>query len=86
MLTAAAEIRSSGAAEILSIEKVHRNPRYGGDLHRAYIVCVAAAGLGIEEIRDAILNARNLSHKSNRKRQQEYAASTAEKALRDQNR
>jgi hypothetical protein len=81
--------RSSGAGEIPPIEEVHRDPRYGGDLHRADIAwanMAAAAGLGQETIRDAIANARDLSHKGNRKRQLDYAARTAEKALRDQNR
>ena len=81
--------RSSRAGEIPPIEEVHRDPRYGGDLHRADIAwanMAAAAGLGLEAIRNAILNARDLGHKGNRKRQLEYAARTAEKALRDQNR
>lgn len=83
------ETRSSGAAQIPPIEEVHRDPRYGGDLHRADIAwanMAAAAGLSLEAIRDSILNARDLSHKGNRKRQLEYAARTAEKAMRDQNR
>jgi hypothetical protein len=81
--------RSSGAGELPPIEELHRDPRYGGDLHRADIAwanIAAAAGLGLEAIRDAILNARDLSHKGNRKRQLNYASRTAEKALRDQNR
>ena len=81
--------RSSEAAEIPPIEEVHRDLRYGGDLHRADIAwanMAAAVGFSLEVIRDAILNARDLSHKGNRKRQVEYAARTAEKALRDQNR
>ena len=47
----------------------------------------AAAGVGLEEIRDTILNARDLNHhKGNRKRQLDYATRTAEKATRDQSR
>ena len=87
--SAIAGTRSPGAAEIPPVEEIHRDPRYGGDLHRADIAwanMAAAAGLSLEAIRDAILSARDLSHKGNRKRQLEYAARTAEKALRDQNR
>jgi hypothetical protein len=76
--------RSSGPAQIPPIEEVHRDPRYGGDLHRADIAwanMAAAAGLRLEAIRDVILNARDLSHKGNRKRQFDYAARTAAKAF-----
>jgi hypothetical protein len=82
-----ATARSSGPDELPPIEELHRDPRYGGDLHRADIAwanMAAAAGLSLEEIRNTILNARELGHKGNRKRQLDYAARTAEKALRDQ--
>ncbi len=42
----------------------------------------AGYGLTAEEIRDAILSARDLSHKGGHKRQREYAERTAGKAVR----
>ena len=42
----------------------------------------AGYGLTAEEIRDAILGARDLSHKGGQGRQREYAERTAEKAVR----
>jgi len=87
--THTATARTSGPYDLPPIEELHRDPRYGGDLHRADIAwanMAAAAGLDLEGIRDAILNARDLSHKGNRKRQVDYAARTAEKAVRDQTR
>ena len=63
----------------------HRDPRYGGDLHRADLAWARhAAGMGLSaaEIRATLLQARDLSKKGNLKRQREYAERTAGKAVR----
>jgi hypothetical protein len=60
-------------------------PAYGGDLHRADMAWAKHAvgcGLILEQIKDDLLNGRDLSKKGNRKRQLQYAERTAEKALR----
>jgi hypothetical protein len=41
----------------------------------------AGCGLTLEQIRDELLNGRDLSKKGNRKRQVEYADRTASKAI-----
>jgi hypothetical protein len=41
----------------------------------------AGCGLTLEQIKDELLNSRDLSKKGNRKRQLEYAERTARKAL-----
>jgi hypothetical protein len=67
------------------LEEFHRDPRYGGDLHRADMAWARHAadlGLSAAEIRAALMQARNLSKKGNLKRQREYAKRTAEKAVR----
>jgi hypothetical protein len=67
------------------LEDFHRDPRYGGDLHRADMAWArhaAAMGLSAAEIRRAIMQARDLSKKGNLKRQREYAERTADKAVR----
>jgi len=67
------------------LEEFHRDPRYGGDLHRADMAWARhAAGMGLwaAEIRATIVQARNLSKKGNLKRQREYAERTADKAVR----
>ena len=67
------------------LEEFHRDPRYGGDLHRADMAWARhAAGMGLSagEIRAAIMQARDLSKKGNLKRQREYAERTAGKAVR----
>lgn len=67
------------------LEDFHRDPRYGGDLHRADMAWARhAAGMGLSgvEIRAAIMQARDLSKKGNLKRQREYAKRTAGKAVR----
>ncbi|HTT74691.1 MAG TPA: DNA-primase RepB domain-containing protein [Candidatus Binataceae bacterium] len=63
----------------------HRDPRYGGDLHRADLAWArhaASMGLAASEIRAAIMEARDLSKKGDPRRQREYAERTAGKALR----
>jgi hypothetical protein len=62
----------------------HRDPRYGGDLHRAdmaWALHAAASGLSRETIESEILNARDLSKKGGSSRQLNYAARTAIKAI-----
>jgi DNA primase RepB-like protein len=63
----------------------HRDPRYGGDLHRADLAWArhaAEMGLSASEIRTAIMEARDLAKKGSPSRQREYAERTASKALR----
>lgn len=67
------------------LEDFHRDPRYGGDLHRADMAGARPAadlGLSAAEIRAALMQARDLSKKGDLKRQREYAARTADKAVR----
>lgn len=69
---------------IRPLAEFHVDPAYGGDLHRsdmAWASHAAASGLTLEQIKDELLNGRDLSKKGTRKRQLEYAARTAEKAL-----
>ena len=63
----------------------HRDPRYGGDLHRADLAWARHAadmGLTASEIRSAIMEARDLAKKGSPSRQREYAERTADKAIR----
>ena len=77
-----------GASELpplRPLEEFHSDPRYGGDLHRADLAWArhaAAMGLAADEIRAAILEARDLAKKGSPSRQREYAERTAGKALR----
>jgi len=67
------------------LQEFHADPSYGGDLHRADMAWAkhaAGCGLTLEQIKDEMLNGRDLSKKGNRKRQIEYVTRTAEKALR----
>jgi hypothetical protein len=69
---------------IKPLAEFHADPMYAGDLHRADLAWAkhaAGCGLTLEEIRDKLLNGRDLSKKGNRKRQIEYAERTARKAL-----
>jgi hypothetical protein len=66
------------------LQEFHADPIYGGDLHRADMAWAkhaAGCGLTLEQIKDELLNGRDLSKKGNRKRQLEYAERTARKAL-----
>jgi hypothetical protein len=70
---------------IRALEEFHSDPAYAGDLHRADMAWAkhaAGCGLTFEQIKDELLNGRDLSKKGSRKRQVEYAQRTAEKALR----
>ncbi|WP_193189025.1 DNA-primase RepB domain-containing protein [Nisaea sediminum] len=68
----------------VDIATFHTSPQYQGDLHRAdfaYALAASATGETVEMIADAILGARDLAHKGDTHRQQEYARRTAEKAV-----
>jgi hypothetical protein len=47
----------------------------------AWAIHAASCGLTLEQIRDELLNSRDLSKKGNLKRRVEYASRTAQKAL-----
>jgi hypothetical protein len=67
------------------ITQFHHSARYQGDLHRAdmaWALHAASRGLSRRQIRDEILNARDLSKKGRIQRQANYAERTATKALR----
>jgi hypothetical protein len=71
-------------ADLRPLEEFHADAAYGGDLHRAdmaWAKYAAGSGLTLEQIKDELLNGRDLSKKGNRKRQLEYAERTARKAL-----
>ena len=66
------------------LKEFHAGPVYSGDLHRADMAWAkhaAGCGLTLEQIKDELLNGRDLSKKGNRKRQLEYAERTARKAI-----
>src|SRR5712692_5519944 len=67
------------------LKEFHSDPNYGGDLHRADMAWskhAAGCGLTLEQIKDELLNGRDLGKKGDHKRQVEYVTRTAEKALR----
>jgi len=84
----AGEAAGQGAQEappLRPLDEFHRDPRYGGDLHRADMAWArhaAAMGLSAGEIRAAIMQARDLAKKGSPQRQREYAERTAGKAVR----
>jgi len=76
--------RSGQCEEIKPLKMFQADSIYGGDLHRAdmaWAIHAASCGLTLEQIRDELLNGRDLSKKGNLKRQAEYASRTAQKAL-----
>jgi hypothetical protein len=75
---------SSNEDSVRPLAEFHRDPRYDGDMHRAdmaWAVHAASRGLPKQQIRDEILNARDLSKKGAPRRQFDYAQRTAIKAL-----
>ena len=79
--------RSRGLREpedhLKSIDAFRADPRYGGDGTRvdlAYAVYAVARGADIQEV-TAALRSRDLSHKGNEKRQNDYVERTVRKAL-----
>jgi hypothetical protein len=80
--------RISGATSnndsVRSLSDFHADPRYNGDFHRAdmaWALHAASRGFPEQQIRDEILNARDLSKKGGVARQLEYARRTAIKAV-----
>jgi RepB DNA-primase N-terminal domain len=76
--------RRRAHAGVKPLQEFHAAPVYGGDLHRADMAWArhaAGRGLTLEQIKDELLSARDLSKKGNRKRQLEYAERTARKAI-----
>lgn len=70
---------------IRPLANFHADPRYGADLHRAdmpWALHAASCGLTEEQVRDEILNARDLSKKGRIQRRFNYAERAAIKALR----
>ena len=70
--------------EVKALKEFHDDAVYAGDLHRADMAWAkhaAGCGLTFEQIRDELLNGRDLSKKGSRKRQVEYADRTASKAI-----
>ena len=66
------------------LQEFHTAPVYGGDLHRADMAWArhaAGRGLTLEQIKDELLNGRDLSKKGSHKRQLEYVERTARKAI-----
>jgi hypothetical protein len=66
------------------LREFHVAAVYAGDLHRADMAWArhaASRGLTLEQIKDELLNGRDLSKKGSRKRQLEYADRTARKAI-----
>ena len=78
--------RRKERVEMRALKEFHDDAIYVGDLHRADMAWAkhaASCGMTLEQIRDELLNGRNLSKKGNRKRQIEYVMRTTEKALRN---
>jgi DNA primase RepB-like protein len=76
--------RSKERVGIKPLKQFHTDPMYAGDLHRADMAWAkhaAECGLTLAQMKEELLNGRDLS-KGNCKRQMEYVARTAEKALR----
>ena len=76
--------RRVGRVGVRPLEEFHTAPSYGGDLHRADMAWAkhaAGRGLTLEQIKDELLNGRDLSKKGSRRRQMEYAERTARKAI-----
>jgi len=71
-------------AGIRPLEEFHADPIYAGDLHRADMAWAKHAawcGRTMEQIKDELLDGRDLTKKGSRKRQLEYAERTARKAV-----
>ena len=76
--------RQRQRAGIRPLEEFHADPIYAGDLHRADMAWAKHAawcGRTMEQIKDELLDGRDLSKKGSRKRQLEYAERTARKAV-----
>jgi RepB DNA-primase from phage plasmid len=77
--------RRKDRVEVKPLKEFHDDAIYAGDLHRADMAGAkhaARCGMTLEQIKDELLNGRDLSKKGSAKRQIEYVTRTAEKALR----
>jgi len=75
---------TSTEESVRPLTEFQRDPRYGGDLHRAdmaWALHAVSRGLPEQQIRDEILHARDLSKKGGAARQLDYAQRTALKAF-----
>jgi RepB DNA-primase from phage plasmid len=73
--------RRKDRVEVRPLEEFHDDAIYAGDLHRADMAWAkhaANCGMTLEQIRDELLNGRDLRKKGNRKRQIEYVMRTTE--------
>ena len=80
---AASRSSSVSTATVKSIDEFRADERYGGDGNRidlAYAIYAFARGLGSGEV-SAAIRSRDLSHKGNDRRQEEYVERTIKKAL-----
>jgi hypothetical protein len=80
---AAKLVRNEPRAMRRTIEHFRTNPVYGGDgtrIDMAYAIYALSHGASEEQVRTAI-RSRDLSHKGNDKRQDEYVGRTVKKAL-----
>jgi RepB DNA-primase from phage plasmid len=76
--------RHKERVEVKSLKEFHDDAVYAGDLHRADMAWAkhaAGCGLTVEQIKNELLNGRDLSKKGNHKRQLEYVERTAGKAI-----
>jgi len=76
---------TSNGDSVRSLAEFHDDLRYDGDLHRAdmaWALHAASRGLSEQQIREQILQARDLSKKGRIQRQVDYAERTANKAFR----
>jgi hypothetical protein len=74
---------TAGPVTLRSIDAFRSDARYGGDGNRidfAYAIYAFARGLGTADV-SAAIRTRNLSHKGNERRQEEYVERTIKKAL-----
>jgi hypothetical protein len=72
--------RRKDRVEVRPLEEFHDDVIYAGDLHLADMAWAkhAALRMTLEQIRDELLNGRDLRKKGNRKRQIEYVMRTTE--------
>jgi RepB DNA-primase from phage plasmid len=77
--------RRKDRVAVRPLKEFHDDAIYAGDLHRADMAWAkhaACCGMTFEQIKDELLNGRDLSKKGSRKRQVEYVTRTADRALR----
>ena len=81
-------LRKGKLKSVRTLGEFHRDPVYGGDLHRADMAWAkhaAGSGMTLEQIKAELLDGRDLSKKGNSRRQMEYAERTASKAIEQSN-